>query len=381
MDHAAEELEQAAVRHLLDQSLAWTMERLGAHIGAIYLAEPGGEVLSLEVARGAPPEWVKPLQRMSLATVVPSPTVDAVRRRHMVWIGSGEEYARRYPQILMLVPYPSATAFVPLATRATVWGTMVLIWPHGRPPELSRVERDSIAAAGDRLTRLLEGTAEAGRPLVPAPEPRHLPSAPRDVAGPAEAHAALDFVTRLPEGGCALTPDGRITFIDGTAADLVGESAPRLLGAHLWEALPWLGEPGYEHKHRNAVVSQQPTSFTATRPADQSLLFQLYPDPTGVSVRITPTRPEHRPPDPRPPEARSAGPTRPGAIYHMMHLAAALTETVDIDNIVKVVADQFLLAFDAQAFALLVPEGQAGHRSSAPMALPPNGCTASTTAP
>jgi hypothetical protein len=39
-----------------------------------------------------------------------------------------------------------------------------------------------------------------------------------------------------------------------------------------------------------------------------------------------------------------------------MHLAAALTETVDVQDVVKVVADQFLLAFDAQAFALLVPE-------------------------
>ncbi|WP_461070192.1 hypothetical protein, partial [Streptomyces pseudoechinosporeus] len=58
-DNTAEDLERAAVRHLLDQTLAWTMERLGAHIGAIYLAEPGGEVLSLEVASGAPPEWAK----------------------------------------------------------------------------------------------------------------------------------------------------------------------------------------------------------------------------------------------------------------------------------------------------------------------------------
>ncbi|MFF3334127.1 PP2C family protein-serine/threonine phosphatase [Streptomyces sp. NPDC002888] len=355
-DHTAEDLEQAAVRYLLDQTLAWIMERLSAHIGAVYLAEPGGEVLSLEVASGAPPEWAKPLQRLSLTAAIPSPTVDAVRERRLVWIGSGEDYARRYPQILMLLPYPYATAFAPLATGTTVWGAMVLVWPHGRPPELSRVERHTIGAAADRLTRLLEDTAEAGHPLVPAPEPRYLPPAPRDAEGPAEDHAVVDFVTRLPEGGCALDPEGRITFIDRTAADLVGESIPRLLGARLWEALSWLGEPGYEHQHRDTVISQRPTSFTATRPAGGCLLFQLYPDPTGVSVRITTTRPEHRPPDPRPSEARSAEPTRPGAIYHLMHVAAALTETVDVHDVVEVVADQLLLAFDAQAFALLVPE-------------------------
>ncbi|MBV9026780.1 MAG: GAF domain-containing protein, partial [Streptomycetaceae bacterium] len=310
VDHLVEDLEQAAVRHLLDQTLAWTMERLGAHMGAICLVEPGGEALGVEVCSGVPSEWVKPLQRARLTTPIPDPRVEAVRERRLVWIGSGEEYARRYPQTLLVVPHPHATAFAPLVTETAVWGVLVLVWPHGRPIELSRVERDVIGAAGDRLARLIEGAAEAGHRLLPPCEARYLPRARHDAASEAEARAAVDFVSRLPEGGCALTSDGRITFIDRTAADLVGESIPHLLGARLWEALPWLDEPDYEHQHRDAAVSQRPTSFTATRPPGQSLLFQLYPDPTGISVRITPTPTEHHPQRPRPPDPSPlAGPT------------------------------------------------------------------------
>jgi GAF domain-containing protein len=175
--------------------------------------------------------------------------------------------------------------------------------------------------------------------------------------GEAEAHAAADFVTRLPEGGCALAPDGQITFIDRTAADLMGQSIGRLLGARLWEAVPWLDDPLYEHRHRDAIFGQQPTSFTAVRPPDRCLLFQLYPDPTGISVRITPTQVEHRPQPPRLPDAGPLpGPTRLGGTYHLMSLASALTEAVAVRDVVDLLTDLCLFTFGAQAFALLIPE-------------------------
>ncbi|MBV9025129.1 MAG: GAF domain-containing protein, partial [Streptomycetaceae bacterium] len=229
VDHTVGHLQQAAVRQLLDQTLTQTMERLGAHIGAIWLVEPDGEVLSPEVGSGVPPQWIKPVLRIRLTTAIPDPRVEAVRERRLVWIGSSEEYARRYPQTLLLIPYPHAVAFAPLVTEAAVWGVLLLAWPHGRPTELNRAEREAIGAAGDRLARLIEGAGEAGHRLLPSPEARYLPRIRRDPVGPAGASAAVGFVSRLPEGGCALTSDGRITFIDRTAADLVGESIPHLL--------------------------------------------------------------------------------------------------------------------------------------------------------
>ncbi|MPY46388.1 SpoIIE family protein phosphatase, partial [Streptomyces phyllanthi] len=357
VDHTVEDLEQAAVRQMLDQTLAQTMERLGSHVGGIYLVEPGGEVLTMEVGSGAPPEWIKPVLRIRLDTAIPDPRAQAVRERRLVWTGAGEEYARRYPHIIRAVPYPHSVAAAPLTTPTAVWGVLVLVWPHGRPPELSCAERKAIGAVGDRLAGLLEGAAAAGHRLVPPPEPRYLPPAPRDLTGSVDAQAVVGFVTRLPEGGCALDPHGRITFIDRAAAELVGESIPRLLGARLLEAVPWLDEPGYEQRHRDAVLSQRPTSFTATRPPDRCLLFQLYPDPTGISVRITPIRTAPRLQGPRSPEARPpVRSARLGVIHHLMHLAGALTEARDVRDVVEVVADQFLIACDAQAFALLVPE-------------------------
>jgi serine phosphatase RsbU (regulator of sigma subunit) len=55
-----------------------------------------------------------------------------------------------------------------------------------------------------------------------------------------------------------------------------------------------------------------------------------------------------------------------GAIYHLMHLAGALTEAATVRDIVDLLTDRCLLTFGAQAFALLVPEASRlqiiGHR-------------------
>lgn len=49
-------------------------------------------------------------------------------------------------------------------------------------------------------------------------------------------------------------------------AELVGVGATSLLGNRPWEVLLWLYEPVFEDRYRAAVVTRQPTSFTATRP-------------------------------------------------------------------------------------------------------------------
>ncbi|GGP94381.1 hypothetical protein GCM10010215_20210 [Streptomyces virginiae] len=64
--------------------------------------------------------------------------------------------------------------------------------------------------------------------------------------------------------------------------------AASLAGRRPWEALPWLHAPVSEESYRAAAVTRRPTSFTATRSPDKQLLFQLYPDGTGISVHITP---------------------------------------------------------------------------------------------
>ncbi len=352
----AESAQLAALRGLMDEALVGTMERLGAHGGGIALVEPGGEIMRTKVGVGLPPDFAAPLHSKRLTTTVADPLVEAVRERTLVWIASGEEFARRYPRPARILPH-HAMAVAPIVSGTTVWGVVQLFWPAARPAELSPLEQSTITAAAARLAGLLQAAAEAGTRLLPPRQPRFLPLRRRAAAGPAEAAAAVDFAARLPEGGCALAPDGRVTFADHTAAELLGVSVSRLVGARLWEALPWLRDPVYEQSHRQAILSQQPASCTALRPPDRHLLLELYPDPTGVSVRISPgpagVRPVGQPPAAT---AADAGPTRLGAIHHLMHLAGELTQARGVPDVFELVSDHFLLAFGAQGCALVVAE-------------------------
>jgi serine phosphatase RsbU (regulator of sigma subunit) len=95
-------------------------------------------------------------------------------------------------------------------------------------------------------------------------------------------------------------------------------------------------------------------SFTALRPPDRWLTFQLYPDTSGISVRVVPSgeHTEEQPPvAARPP---AAAPT--GRLYQLVHLAAALTETVTVRGLVTLIAHQILPAFGAQGLVLSAAE-------------------------
>ncbi|WP_017596796.1 SpoIIE family protein phosphatase, partial [Nocardiopsis lucentensis] len=277
----------------------------------------------------------------------------------------------RYPRLAFVLPYHLALAAAPITTSTTVWGSVVLLWPGSHPPQLSAYERETVESTCDRMGAVLQNAAEDGHPVLAGGEP-HLWSPPRP-RRPAlvEALAAVDFAGRLPEGCCALDLEGRITFIDATAADLVGSSVPNLLGALPWEALPWLDDPAVEDRYRAAVISRRPTSFTALCPPDRRLDFRLYPDASGVSVLITPadgTVPgtilgsEHG-------EGHAAS-ARAGSLYDLMHLAATLTEAVSVRDVVELAADQVMSAFGAQGFVVAVAEGDrlrvVGHRGYRP---------------
>ncbi|HEX5567544.1 MAG TPA: PP2C family protein-serine/threonine phosphatase, partial [Streptomyces sp.] len=110
---------------------------------------------------------------------------------------------------------------------------------------------------------------------------------------------------------------------------------------------------------------------------DTWLTFQLYPDPTGISVRITPAA------APRSPAAPASGapagstvsaspaePVRVGSLYRLLELASTLTEAVGVRDVVDLAAGQLLPAFDAQALALLVIDAGRlrviGHRGYPP---------------
>ncbi|GAA1231137.1 SpoIIE family protein phosphatase [Kitasatospora nipponensis] len=343
-------------------------DRLDAHLGGVYLLSEDGELLDLLMTLGAVRQFTRPWQRMGLTA--PIPVADALRKGDVVWIGGAQELARRYPRVAVALPYAFNLVATPLVEERTTYGVVFLIWPAAHPAELSSGERARLSELAAQLAAVVSGAARAGRPLRAGSRPLKAERArPLDPLG-----AMLD---RLPQGLCGMDLDGRLDAVTPIAAALLGEPVERLLGERPWSALPWLRDPVYEFHYRAAVFSGEATSFLALRPPDRWLTFHLHPGAGGLSVRITPTEvaPQEgaageRPGRPvaAPPDGQVAHP-RPGALYHILHLASALTEAIGVQDVVTMVSDQIVPAFGGQAVAVLMVEGGrlriVGHRGYA----------------
>ncbi|WP_209498836.1 SpoIIE family protein phosphatase [Streptomyces sp. PvR006] len=400
--------------------LTGLMRDTEASVGLVYLLIPGDRMLRLVLISGLSREIAAPWVRIPVDA--PIPVADAIRERKLVWLSGLQDIAHRYPRIGIVLPYDFMLAAAPIADDTTVWGGVVLLWPVSHAPELDAREQETLDAHCRLSARLLRRAADQDPPPPHPTEPFVVhPERPSE-ADPALAAAALDLAERLPVGCCALDLDGRITFINTAAADLVNAGSTALLGKRPWETLLWLNDPAFEDRYRAAVVTRRPTSFTVLRRSEPSLLFELYPDETGISVLITPKAdrppphdgphgPEDGPvpyegsvrgtaPPPgtapasgtaptsgnRPDSATAPGsaapshrlppaapafatvptlPNRPGepvgatAVYQLMHLAASLAEAAGVRDVVDLVADQIVPAFGPEGLVLLsVDEGR-----------------------
>ncbi|WP_165988934.1 SpoIIE family protein phosphatase [Streptomyces sp. YIM 98790] len=390
------------LRDRMDREVTTVVRQVGAHMAGLYLTVPEDGMLALETVTGVPPEFTGPWARLPLGH--PGPAPDAARERRLVWISGREDLARTYPRTALVSPYDFALAAVPVpasgpapsdasapapfpgdataadATTGTGTGTtgtgttgspadgvLVLMWPASRRTRLGAADRRTLTGAADRIGNVLHRAAAAGRPLRAADQPRVLPVPRASAPTPAEALAAADFANRLPDGVCSLDLSGRVTFLTDRAAGLLGERRERLLGALPWAVLPWLADPAYEDVYRSALVSGGPVSFNARRADGTWLTFRLYPDTTGLSVLISPA--EEHPAGAAEPTAARPGRVaraRVGGIYHLLHLASALTEAADVEDVVERTANELMPAFGAQGFVLLAAEGDRlrviGHR-------------------
>ncbi|WP_431683463.1 SpoIIE family protein phosphatase [Kitasatospora sp. KL5] len=341
----------------LDEVLAGTVRRAGASVVGLFLLEADEPLVRLVSMWGVPLDFVAPWQRLPLSA--PTPVTDAVREERLVWIGDQEDMARAYPRVAAALPYRFALAATPVLGADRCWGGLQLMWPAGHPPSAARRERSRITASARRIARILD---RADNPPDFPELPRVLPDElvhPRPVQ---RGQAAADWAERLPEGAIALDLDGRITFLTATAARLLGRTEEELLGALPWQVLPWLDDPVLEAPYRTAVISREPTAFTALRPPDHWLDFQLFPDTGGISVRIAPgtaARPDGAAadaPHPGPPDREAAhlpaDVSTISRLHQLMHLSAALTEAVGVRDVVGMVADQVLPAFGADGLVL-----------------------------
>jgi hypothetical protein len=235
----------------------------------------------------------------------------------------------------------------------------VLLWPGDHPARLSPQERDTVEAGCRRLGRLMRQAGDRGDPLLSADQPAIAPSPPGRTPSATEAAQASAFVDRLPGGSCAVDASGRITFVTPAAADLLGADRTDLIGALPWEALPWMDVPQVEDHYRAALASRRSQTFTVLRPPDVWLDFALHPDASGVSVRLTRSAPAEE--DPSPESGPDVGPSRATVLYHLMHLAATLTEAVGVQDVVEQTADQLLPALGAQGMVLMAAEDSRVH--------------------
>ncbi|MEU0185459.1 SpoIIE family protein phosphatase [Streptomyces sp. NPDC006207] len=341
----------------LDRLLELAARDTGAHAGALFLLTPEGRSLRLEVTTGMPAEYLAPWFGVALSAHVP--VSDAVRDRRLVWLSKPQELARRYPRTAIALPYHFAVAAAPVLDGSEAWGALLLFWPCCDAAELAGPSHERVGAACRRLGRFLRDAADAGHPVTPAASPRTLSQPPAQEWEPSEAQAAAHFAERLPGGSCTLDLEGRFTYLNSTAARLLGGTVPGLLGRRPWQALSWSNDPAFEDRFRAAVVSRQQESFTATVPPDRRLAFELYPDASGVSVRLVPCGPDRVQAAARPGTAAPRGaPIALGELYQVLHLAAALSEAVGVGDVVDLVADEMLPTFHARtlALALFSPE-------------------------
>jgi PAS domain-containing protein len=339
----------------LGESLAAAVRRTGARSGGVYVLDPAETTLGLIALCGVPVDAFAPWWRAPFS--VHGPSQDAIRNDRLVWVSSLEELARCYPRVAAGIPYQVAFAVHPLGGIRHCRGALLLMWAPGRSPRLGRRERGNIAFSARRIARVLD--AQALPPAVPD-RPRFV-RPHRDTPVPQSGRAAAEMVERLPLG----TLGGCVAYVNSAAADLLGRPAERLLGTQPWQSLTWLDDIAYMDAYRTAMSSREPVALTVVRPPGRRLDLRLHADDNGTTVLISPhlaSRPLGARPTPDLGSVSGAGPADTqnaltgtpshSRIHLLMALAAALTDTLGVQDVVDLVAERILPAFGAHGMIM-----------------------------
>ncbi|MEQ4722170.1 SpoIIE family protein phosphatase [Nonomuraea sp. B19D2] len=336
----------------MDEVLLQAVRESGAHIGVVYLLQDNEPLLVMDVEVGMPAQLVKPWARVRLNAG--TPVAAAARQRRLVWVPDHEELARRFPATALAAPYPFAIAAAPIMTGRALRGVFLLLWPESHSCELATREKQALAAACDRVAAILQRPVE--HPLSRAGEPRVLTPAPPPAPEQHPESAVCGYLDRIHVGCLVLDLEGRITFVSAAAAELFDGDVTGLLGRPLWEVAPWLKDPLFEDRCRAAVIGQQMTSCATRCPDGRVVEFRIYPDPSGISLRVAPLdvdNPAHM----NEPESGREALTRAEVFYSFLPLAVALTRVLNIPEIIDLVADHVMPMFKVKAMAILVAEG------------------------
>jgi PAS domain S-box-containing protein len=340
-------LPQENARRVLDAAVDRVSRTTGAPIVAGYLDVPEEHLVRMTVVRGVSKRLARPWSRV--ARVAQVPVAQAVRSGQAVWVGSQQELARRFPRTALSFPYQVAMYVAPIVDAGVSWGALLLLWPGTRSSELSLSEEREVSTACRRAAKALRLAAEAGHPLLPRLDPLALDPPAKSP----DPRARL--ADRLPDGICELDLEGRLTFINARACELLGRDRDELLHRDPFEMIPWLHDPAFENAYLAAVFSRLPSTLRVRHPSGGWLSVTMYADDWGVTASV-----EHAdlPAD----RARSAAaspsdtPTRAGTLFHLLHLASALAEAKTVHEINDALTEQMMPVLGVQAFALLTAQ-------------------------
>lgn len=153
---------------LLAEAVERTLRGTGAYGAMVYLRSRDGRSLVLSTVAGVPVAALEPFRRVSVQGALPGPL--AYRSRRTVHLSGAEETMRRFPQLLMGLPYAFASAYAPVLDGEEVYGVLCALWPAtgaGVPTSARRYLRQTARRLGAELTRLVaEGGTVEGRTTV-----------------------------------------------------------------------------------------------------------------------------------------------------------------------------------------------------------------------
>lgn len=96
-----------------------------------------------------------------------------------------------------------------------------------------------------------------------------------------------EVVERISDGFMAIDEEWVLTYLNDTAAELIGDSKEGLIGEPLWEAFPNMIGTEFEAAYREAMETQEPTSIEAYyAPLDGWYRDVVYPSESGLSVHF-----------------------------------------------------------------------------------------------
>ena len=147
---------------LLAEAVRKVLKDTDAYSGLVYLRSRDRRSLVLSAVAGVPMSALEPFRRISVHSPLPAPL--AYRTGRSVCLSGAEETMRRFPQLLVGLPYSFASAYAPIVAGPETFGVLCALWT---PSSLGvrTVARRHLRGAANRLGGLLTESAARGGPV------------------------------------------------------------------------------------------------------------------------------------------------------------------------------------------------------------------------